>query len=44
MYTFGGITEEYYELDMTISVTWTDLEGNETTSDTRTVNVGDLLG
>ena len=44
MYTLTNITEDYYDMDMTVSVTWTAVDGTETTSEARTVTIGDLVG
>ena len=42
LYTFGN-AQNYAEYDMTVSVTWTAVDGTQVTSESRTVNVGELL-
>lgn len=43
MYTLTGVTEAMYETEITVSVIWTDVNGNETESKARTVKIGDLF-
>ena len=44
MYTLTGITEAYHDLDMTVTVSWTAIDGTVTTSEARAVTIGDLVG
>lgn len=40
-YTIEGLTAEYYNSEIEVTVSWTDLDGYVTTSETRTIVVAD---
>lgn len=43
MFTLTGVTEAMYETEITVSVIWTDINGNKTEGEARTVAIGDLF-
>ena len=42
-FTMENLPQEYYNSEIAVTVTWTDLEGNSTSSETRTIVVADAL-
>lgn len=42
-FTMENLPQEYYNSEIAVTVTWTDMEGNSTSSETRTIVVADAL-